>query len=157
MARWLSVRLATQPARKATLGSTWRVSAGLDGRQWGGEAQMLRLAGGAVQQAGGQGAVGPGGRSRADPTDAHDSLPTGGAQTQISVTRCLCENLICCGLLPPSQVQALEMLAKGSRADIRPSGSKGAKSENISRHLWVEEALITTKSYSLQTFGPRRK
>ena len=35
------------------------------------------------------------------------------------------------------------MLAKGSRADIRPSGSKGVKSENISRHLWVEEALIT--------------
>ena len=157
MVRWLSIRLATQPAGKGTFGSTWRVSAGLDSRQWGGEAQMLRLARGAVRQAGGQGAAGPGGRSRADPTDAHNSLPTGGAQTQISVTGCLFENLIWCGLLPPSEVQALEMLAKGSWADIRPSGSKGAKSENISRHLWVEEALITAKSYSLQTFGPRRK
>lgn len=90
--------MTTQPARKATFGSTQRVSAGLDSRQWGGEAQRLRLAevlSGRQEAREQQDLVAAGVLTPQTPRLASsDSLTTGGAQTQISVTGCLCENLI---------------------------------------------------------------
>lgn len=90
--------LLDHPARQK--GHVWfqRVSAGLDSRQWGGEAQMLRLAevlSGRQEAREQQDLVAAGVLTPQTPRLASsDSLTTGGAQTQISVTGCLCENLI---------------------------------------------------------------